>query len=524
MAPDIKSILKNRKVLAGIGVAVVAVIVLAVTAGGTRAKTALSTRETALVARGELKLSVEAKGQFQAENSLGIYPEIRGQATITFLVPDGSQVKKDDLLASLSTDELQTRIDSQALRFENSRNRVTQAQQTMKMLASTNEASLTAAEVALKMAKLAADQYGEVALKSDGSLDSDVYSKPGAPTKGDAYQAFRDAELDITRAESDLERAITDFDGMEKLLAKGFISRSEFLAGQLAVDEARRALESKKLAYDLLKDYTYPQTRAKNLEAVKTAESGLASAKISADIKMNQAETSARTAKLEYDRLDGDLTRRREEFVKRTIKAPVDGTVLYGDPSMPPWHREHISVGQMIWRGMRLFTIPDLSSIVVKTRLLEMDFYTAPVGKDVEVTVDAIPGVVMRGKLTKVAEYATEGDDWGGGGTAKAFDAMVKMDSTDSRIKPGMSCTVEIVQDRLADVLYVPVNAVFRKGDKDIATLVDGGADRTVEVKTGRVSEKYVEILSGLSEGQKVLVNENAPATAGAAASKKAGS
>ena len=81
-----------------------------------------------------------------------------------------------------------------------------------------------------------------------------------APPRASAYEAFREALLEIRRAESDLERARTDFAGQDKLLAKGFISKSDMLTSEMAVRDAERKLESAKVAYDILGKYTYPQT------------------------------------------------------------------------------------------------------------------------------------------------------------------------------------------------------------------------------------------------------------------------
>ena len=65
--------------------------------------------------------------------------------------------------------------------------------------------------------------------------------------------------------------------------------------------------------------------------------------------------------------------------------------------------------------------------------------------------------------------------------------------------------------DRVEDAVYVPVTSVFQEGGKQICYLVEDGGMSPVEVKTGRSSDKYVEILSGLEAGQRVLVADTAP-------------
>jgi len=517
MAISIKMLLKKRKTLIGAGLAAAIVIPLLLIPGGKDPKSVARPKETAVVMRGELKMTVEAKGMFQAEKSVTISPEVEGGATLTFLVPEGTLVKKGDVLAKFNTQDLEDEITDLSLRLETVRNRVTRAEEDLKMQRNSSDTDMAEAEVALRMAKLADEQYGTVLLTGDGLLDDAAYAKPDAPTQGDAYQAFRDADLDIKRAESDLEQAQTDFNGMDKLLEKGFVSKSDYLAAQLAVDEGKQSVEAKKLAYQILKDYTYPQTVARNRQAVRAAEDKLKSAQMTASVRITQAEMTLRTAQIEYNRRKRRLDDHEDQLAKRTVISPGDGALLYGDPS-EPWFRDHIAVGQQVWHGMRLFTIPDLSSIIVETRLLENDVFSATVGREVEVTVDAIPGLVMKGKVTKVAEYANTSNNWLSRSNIKAFDATVAIEGTDPRIKPGMSCVVDVLLESIPDAVYVPISAVARRGDKDFCTLADGADESPVEVKTGRMSDKYVEILSGLSVGQKILLAGSEMASRGAAA------
>jgi HlyD family secretion protein len=512
MRVNLKTILRKKKLLIAAAVVIALVIAYAVVPGA-RAKVPVVPIETANVLRGDIKLSIETKGLFQSEHSVAVVPDIQGGAMITSIVPDGSYVKKGDVICRLDTKDVEDEVNDLTMRVANARNNEAQAEQARTIQQTANDAAIATAEIALRMNKFASDQYGVVLLASDGQIDDEAYSRPGAPPKGDAYQAASDAIVAIKKAQSDLEQAETDFNGMDKLLEKGFISKSDFLNAQVKVEEGRHTLESKKLALDILRTYTYPQTRAKNIEAVKDAESSYKTALMTAEVHMTEVDTALRSAQRQLLRMSNRLSDHKKELEKRTIFAPIDGQVLYGDPIGAPWMRDHIAVGQQVWRGLRLFTIPDLSSIVVRTRLLEVDVNAVAVGRDVEVTVpDALPNVVFKGKLTQIAEYASDNGWWMASRNAKGFDAMVRLESTDERVKPGMSCSVEIMQGRVSDCLYVPVSAVLRKGDKTYCTVVSGQEQRSVEVSTGAMSEKYVEVKSGLSEGQKVVLNESKPA------------
>lgn len=154
MAISVKMLLKRRKTLIGAGIAAAIVVPLLLIPGGKDAKSVARPKETAVVMRGELKMTVEAKGLFQAEKSVTISPQIEGGATVTFLVPEGTLVKKGDVLAKFNTQDLEDEITDLSLRLETVRNRVTRAEESLRMAQNSNDTAITAAEVALRMAKL----------------------------------------------------------------------------------------------------------------------------------------------------------------------------------------------------------------------------------------------------------------------------------------------------------------------------------------------------------------------------------
>ena len=488
--------------------ALVAVAVLAVLARG-NTKPAGPVIETATVMRGALKLSIATAGQFQASKSVAINPDISGQATLTYLAPEGIDVREGDVIARMTGDQWEDRLDQYQMQVENDANDVTQGEESLKILKSTNATDLATKKTALDMAKIDAAKYGEVLLTPDGEIDEEAYKRPDAPPQGDAYQAFRDALLNIRRAETGVERAQTDFDGQDKLLEKGFISKSDYLTSELALREAWRKLDAAKVAYHVLATYTYPQTLMQKKQAVAEAQNDYDTAQLRASVKINQAETGVRYQQRAYLRHQERLDMCNAELAKRVVTSPVSGVIIYGDPEQP-WMKDRIAIGSPVFRGLRLFTIPDLSKIIVTARVLEMDVYNIAVGQQVDVTVQAIPGLMLHGKVTKIGEYASEDQHAPSSRGAKTFDIVITMDGTDPRVKPGMTCDAEIINDIIPDALYVPVTSVYSKGDTRVCYVLDGEVEREVPVETGRASEKYVEITSGLEPGEKVVV---APAT-----------
>ena len=470
--------------------------------------------ETAIVTRGPLDISIEAKGSLEAAETANVNLEISGRAKLTFIVPDGTQVKKGELLAKMDSSDLDEYIASRSIEVERNSSELTRTQESLRMKKADAEMKVAAAKLKVDLARMALDQYGTVKLGADGMVDETVYAAADAPPKGEAYQKFRDQALGTTRAVTSLERAGRDAQGIDVLETKGFITRNERLQKELAVIEAERNLESAKLAYEILKTYTYPQESARLRQSLSDAQNDFRKTELNAEIDVLQAESAVKNSQFRYDRMKADLDKMKDELAKREVKAPVDGMIIYGDGY--PWSKSRIAVGKDVYHGMRLFTIPNTASIMVRIRVLEIDVFQVKVGQAVRVSLEALEGVNFPGKVSKVAEYATSSDRWGKSQDTKVFEVEVKFDQFDERNKAGMSCTAEILLDSISETTYVPVLAVFRKENKQVCHVVNGKSTEAVEVKTGRSSEKFVEILEGLKPGQKVLVAE------GGASEKKA--
>jgi HlyD family secretion protein len=349
---------------------------------------------------------------------------------------------------------------------------------------------------------------GQARINSSGELvfeSTAEAASAGTVEKGEAYQAFRDAEVAIRRARTDLRRAKTDFQGMDELLKRGFITKNDFIKAELAVVEADRKLESTKLAYEILRVYTYPKTRAQKEADLKKAEDGFKQAVLQAKSQMAQQDAQITQAQAVYTMKKKNLDDMNDQLAKMTIKAPADGFVLYGDERRP-WEKDEIKIGSKAYEGRTLITFPSITNMIAATKVQEKDVYKVKVGQGANVTVPALPGVTLTGKVSKISTVAASGNRWMTSSEAKSFDVEVTLDQSDARMKPGMSCKVSILVDTVADCLYVPVNCVFKQDGKDVCCAVSGGKVVQKAVVTGASCDTYIVVAEGLSEGSKVLM------------------
>ena len=185
------------------------------------------------------------------------------------------------------------------------------------------------------------------------------------------------------------------------------------------------------------------------------------------------------------------------------LLAPLDGTVI--ERGIEPG--EMVTPGvQATMEGKALLTVADLSTLVVKTDLNQIDVAKVKLGQQVTLTLDALPGKTYRAAVTKVAPAAI---------TLKTKDLDVfpveaTLTEADGLIKPGMSADVRIHIETKPAAMSLPIEAVLKENGKSYATKVttEKGKQKTdkVEVSLGVRNDRDVELLTGLSEGDRVLI------------------
>jgi len=342
-------------------------------------------------------------------------------------------------------------------------------------------------------------------LPEEVSSNALVLDKQALYERCEAYQGFRDAELAIRRSMTDLERAQLDFKDMDKLLEKGFVTQNDFLNKKLALDEGQRKLESDRLKHALLLNYTYPKTLAQKQADLRQALNGAKQADISARSQMAQRDAAIRQAEAVYKMQKKDLDELRDRLKKMTVLAPEDGLVLYGDDR--GWYdKSEVKVGGKAYEGRALFTLPKVSKMLAATKVMERDVYKVKVGLPAVVELPALPGTSLSGKVSKISSVSSSSRRSWMPSDVKTFDVEVALDQSDARMKPGMSCDVEVIVGTLTGVLYVPANAVFHEDSEDACYVVSGAKVTPTKVVVGERNDLYTEVKEGLKEGQQVLL------------------
>ncbi len=201
-----------------------------------------------------------------------------------------------------------------------------------------------------------------------------------------------------------------------------------------------------------------------------------------------------------------------EAYVPTTLTAPIDGIVMrYQNRSTANPQEGRLSkLGEYVTGLMEsqtptyLLTVADLTRLVVKMKISEMDVLKLKEGMAVKVTVDALPGLDFPSQVTLVSPQAENDSN-----NLKNFKVEVTLLKGDPRLKPGMTARVDGLLDSRKKVLKMSLSGVFEEGGKEFAYRTGGGAGPDkAPLKLGLRSEMDVEVLEGLKEGDKLLTEK----------------
>jgi HlyD family secretion protein len=241
-----------------------------------------------------------------------------------------------------------------------------------------------------------------------------------------------------------------------------------------------------------------------------------------------QAESQYKVAKAEKESAlysvksaEASLREANENLVKTTVYSPMTGTIS----SLSVELGERV-IGATMMTGTEVLRVADLNRMEVVVEVNENDIIRVKLGDTAEVEVDAYLDRTFKGVVTEIANSAkttTITSD-----QVTNFEVRILIlresyadlvsDKSPSPFRPGMSASVDIFTSRKADILTVPIQAVTTRTDttktvaagaEEIRTLVflsDGKYALARDVKTGIQDNVNIEILSGLAEGDTVIV------------------
>lgn len=429
------------------------ILILLVIGGGlgfrqwqmSRQASRLDIYQTELVSRGELIATVGGTGTVRA-NQMAVLAWQTSGTVDSVLVQVGDAVSEGQELATLKRESLpQTVILAQA--------ELTEAKKALDDL-------YTNAETAKTNAMQAFARYADAVRDAQYRLDN--FTVPSNQAGMDAIEA-------LDKMKANLDAARQAFEAVKNRPLEDSLRKELKEKLDTAQSDYNAAVRRVELEYNL-------QVATSNLEKARQDYEKWKNGPSAEDIAAIEARIAAAQATLNLARLT----------------APFSGTVS----------EVKIKVGDQVSPGSVAIRIDDFSSLLVDVRISEVDVNRIRVGQDSSLVFDAILNKTYQGKVKEVSPVGTI--------TQGVVDFIVTIELTDADqdVKPGMTAAVNIVVNRLSDVLLVPNRAVRLSGGKRIVYVLRNGQNVAVPITLGASSEIYSEVVEGeLKVGDEVILN-----------------
>ncbi|HVT45570.1 MAG TPA: efflux RND transporter periplasmic adaptor subunit [Thermoanaerobaculia bacterium] len=197
------------------------------------------------------------------------------------------------------------------------------------------------------------------------------------------------------------------------------------------------------------------------------------------------------------------------EIASMTVRAPRNGTVIYATN----WRGEKKKVGDSCWRAERVMEIPDLSTMMGKGEVDEVDAGKMALGQKVKLRLDSQPDEELSGTITSIARTIQPQSPRS---QLKVLKVDIELAQSDpGKMRPGMRFRGTIELQRVGGATLVPREAVYVSASGPVAHrrgLLSAGP---VAVKIGRRNEKWLEVIDGLVPGDRVLVRKSGGGSGG---------
>lgn len=480
---------RKRKIIIGASLGALLLIVVIGSIFATRKDTPEVTT-VKIETKRELKSTVTSSGEVRPIQFVNLTSEVQGRID-EITKKEGDSVNKGEILVRLDPDQLESSADAQLAAFQTAQDdvRVSQSQVT----AAQN--NLAQAQQQLNVAQVAVDS---------------------------ARQGVDTAQADVDREVKNIAVARRELARTTQLLEAGVESKLQFDEKRDALDQAEIALRN---AQSRLKTQTLAVKDAnarvtQQQVAVKDARRGVDTANLNVDSSQSRANQQSAVLRGQKDQRD-----------KTVVVAPING-VIAEIPS---------KVGTFAVAGLSttaLMTIADMSQVNVEVKVDETEIDKVEVGQKAKIKVDAFGEQELEGEVLQKTPLAVGKSQTSGGLStninvqeAKEFRVVIQLvnltPEMQSSLRPGMSATAVITTKTVENVITVPLQAIVtQKSEGSPSPTIQGDAPAPADkpkpvegvyvladnkakfhpVEKGITGESDIQITSGLSEGQEVII------------------
>jgi membrane fusion protein (multidrug efflux system) len=199
---------------------------------------------------------------------------------------------------------------------------------------------------------------------------------------------------------------------------------------------------------------------------------------------------------LEAAKATWELARLRLSYTD--IRSPIAGTVTVRAERVKIGNTVMPAGGVIATSDSALFVIEDLDSLILRVNVPERELSKLSVGQVAELGFDAVPGRTFAGKIALISPYVNA--------ETATFEVRIRVTDTDALLRPGMFARVAIVYERKPDALQIPRTALLDGDGPPKVFVVQQGKALERAVQLGLSNGAMIEVVSGLKDGEQVVV------------------
>jgi len=479
----------------------------------------------------EMIISVTERGTLESSNATEITCEVEGRREIVSLIPDGSIVEKGKLLVQLDDSDLTEKEAQQSITWQSSSADYVQAKESYAIQQNQNDSNIKAGDLNVQFAGMDFERYLGVKLAQNilaakvklsqlslGDMEPEKVAKAldQLGLGGGARKEWQKLQSDIDLADERVKRANIDYQWSRDLgpanddnpKGKGYISQSDVDADKLKWQAAQAEAAQAKLAKNLFLRYDLPKQAQKLHSDYQEAKRELQRIHAKARAELAQAESRLKSREAALNLQTARLQKLRDQIAKCAIRAPRAGMIVYSSTTDRRGREQDvIEEGAQVRFRQVLIRMPDPTSMAIKVQIDEAIVDQIKLGFKVNVTPESFSDMVMMGTVKKIGSTPTAQPRWMST-DSNTYTTLVTLDNPPSKLKPGMNAKAEIIINRLENPLVVPVQAVFMLKGLRVCYVMKSSKPEAQPVEIGHSDNDFIEIRSGLTPGDKVLLTK----------------
>lgn len=428
----------------------------------------------------DFQVTVKTIATLHATNSYLVSSQIKGSgAKVIFLAPDGFPVKKGDVLVRFDPTQFEEGIAELTAQIDDFSAGVSAAEQLLEWEKSELTQRVTTAKYNLDVAALELNRL----IQGEG------------PMTLTQYQDERD------KAQMELKRYQGYAGELKALADEGFSNPAEVNRAMDNIDIYNEKFTSANRRYDSYQNFVLPSLTESAKAKVQNAKLGFQQTKQAGVHKIARAQSGILQVKAKLKAKQTALRQAESGLKKTVLHAPFDGLLIYYE-SFQNGELRTVRVGDTVIINKPILYLPDITSLIVKGKIREIDLHRVAVDQSAIITVEAYPDISFIGKLSFIGALAKK--QLGRRDGEKYFQVHFSFDTVEEKLRPGMSARVTIRTANLHQALSLPVEAVFQDGSGHYCYLQKGRTTILRRLQTGHSNEDFIEITAGLETGDTV--------------------